>query len=231
VGDTTITRSAELALARANAGWIASSTDGKFQIISSAGAVDYDQPFMIVDSLLFPMHHNSGGLYRIGHPLLSFDEPVMITLHEDTTFAEEDQALYIRDEDDMWRELPTISKDGTLMSWTSEMGYFKIGRKTIFIPEHTSIQQNYPNPFNAQTHIIFDIGFFGGPDQKMNFIIYNLLGQEVYRIAKGNVEIGRHEFIWNGADNFGVPVSSGIYITRLTTNSGFSASMKMMLMK
>ena len=231
VGDTTITRSAELALARANAGWIASSSDGKFQIISGAGAVDYDQPFMIVDSLLFPMHHNSGGLYRIGHPLLSFDEPVMITLHEDTTFAEEDQALYIRDEDDVWRELPTISKDGTLMSWTSEMGYFKIGRKTIFIPEHTSIQQNYPNPFNAQTHIIFDIGFFGGPDQKMNFIIYNLLGQEVYRIAKGNVEIGRHEFIWNGADNFGVPVSSGIYITRLTTNSGFSASMKMMLMK
>ena len=231
VGDTTITRSAELALARANAGWIASSSDGKFQIISGAGAVDYDQPFMIVDSLLFPMHHNSGGLYRIGHPLLSFDEPVMITLNGDTTFAEEDQALYIRDEDDVWRELPTISKDGTLMSWTSEMGYFKIGRKTIFIPEHTSIQQNYPNPFNAQTHIIFDIGFFGGPDQKMNFIIYNLLGQEVYRIAKGNVEIGRHEFIWNGADNFGVPVSSGIYITRLTTNSGFSASMKMMLMK
>ena len=231
VGDTTITRSAELALARANAGWIASSSDGKFQIISGAGAVDYDQPFMIVDSLLFPVHHNSGGLYRIGHPLLSFDEPVMITLNGDTTFAEEDQALYIRDEDDVWRELPTISKDGTLMSWTSEMGYFKIGRKTIFIPEHTSIQQNYPNPFNAQTHIIFDIGFFGGPDQKMNFIIYNLLGQEVYRIAKGNVEIGRHEFIWNGADNFGVPVSSGIYITRLTTNSGFSASMKMMLMK
>ncbi|MDP6569522.1 MAG: FlgD immunoglobulin-like domain containing protein, partial [Candidatus Marinimicrobia bacterium] len=231
VGDTTITRSAELALARANAGWIASSSDGKFQIISGAGAVAYDQPFMIVDSLLFPVYHNSGGLYRIGHPLLSFDEPVMITLHGDTTFAEEDQALYIRDEDDMWRELPTISKDGILMSWTSEMGYFKIGRKTIFIPEHTSIQQNYPNPFNAQTHIIFDIGFFGGPDQRMNFIIYNLLGQEVYRIAKGNVEIGRHEFIWNGTDNFGVPVSSGIYITRLTTNSGFSASMKMMLMK
>jgi len=231
VGDTTITRSAELALARANAGWIASSSDGYFQVVSGAGAVAYDQPFIIVDSLLFPVNEKSGGLYRMGHPLLSFAEPVMITLFGDTTLAEEDQALYIKSEEEVWQELPTISKNGILMSWTSKMGYFKIGRKTIFIPEFTSIQQNYPNPFNAQTHIIYDIGFFGGPDQKMNFIIYNLLGQEVYRIAKGNVEIGRHEFIWNGTDNFGVPVSSGIYITRLTTNSGFSASKKMMLMK
>ena len=43
--------------------------------------------------------------------------------------SEEDQALYIRDEDDMWRELPTISKDGILMSWTSEMGYLRLGEK------------------------------------------------------------------------------------------------------
>ena len=231
VGDTTITRSAELALARANAGWIASSSDGYFQVVSGAGAVAYDQPFIIMDSLLFPVNEKSGGLYKMGHPLLSFAKPVMISLFGDTTLAEEDQALYIKSEEEVWQELPTISKNGILMSWTSKMGYFKIGRKTIYIPEFTSIQQNYPNPFNAQTHIIYDIGFFGGPDQKMNFIIYNLLGQEVYRIAKGNVEIGRHEFIWNGTDNFGVPVSSGIYITRLTTNSGFSASKKMMLMK
>ncbi len=231
VGDTTVTRTSELALARANAGWIASSADGKFQIISGAGAVSYDQPFMIVDSLLFPVHENLGGLYRIGHPLLSFDKPVMITLPGDTALAEDDQALYIRSEEEIWQELPSISQNGMLMAWTSKMGYFKIGRKTIFVPEHTSIKQNYPNPFNSQTHIIYDIGFFGGPDQKINFVIYNLLGQEVYRIAKGRAEIGRHEFIWNGTDKFGVPVSSGIYISRLTTNAGFSASKKMMLMK
>jgi len=231
VGDTTVTRTSELALARANAGWIASSADGKFQIISGAGAVAYDQPFMIVDSLLFPVHENLRGLYRIGHPLLSFEKPVMITLPGDTASAEDDQALYIRSEEEIWQELPSISQNGMLMAWTSKMGYFKIGRRTIFVPEHTSIKQNYPNPFNSRTHIIYDIGFFGGPDQKINFVIYNLLGQEVYRIAKGRAEIGRHEFIWNGADSFGVPVSSGIYIARLTTNAGFSASKKMMLMK
>ena len=79
VGDTTITRSAELALARANAGWIASSSDGYFQVVSGAGAVAYDQPFIIVDSLLFPVNEKSGGLYKMGHPLLSFAKPVMIT--------------------------------------------------------------------------------------------------------------------------------------------------------
>ena len=186
---------------------------------------------MIVDSLLFAVYDNTGGLYRIGHPLLNFEKPVMITLSADTTLAEEDQALYFKSEEEVWQELPTISQKGVLMAWTSKMGYFKIGRKNIFIPEHTSIQQNYPNPFNSQTRFIYDIGFFGGPDQKMIFIIYNLLGQEVYRIAKGNAEIGRHEFIWNGADNFGVPVSTGIYIARLTTNAGFSSSKKMMLIK
>ncbi|HIC51598.1 MAG TPA: T9SS type A sorting domain-containing protein, partial [Candidatus Marinimicrobia bacterium] len=231
VGDTTVTRSAELALAKANAGWIASSSDGKFQIISGVGAVAYDRPFMIVDSLLFAVYDNTGGLYRIGHPLLNFEKPVMITLSADTTLADEDQALYLKNEEEVWQELPTISQNGVLMAWTSKMGYFKIGRKNIFIPEHTSIQQNYPNPFNSQTRFIYDIGFFGGPDQKMIFVIYNLLGQEVYRIAKGNAEIGRHEFIWNGADNFGVPVSTGIYIARLTTNAGFSSSKKMMLIK
>ncbi|MFQ6609010.1 MAG: T9SS type A sorting domain-containing protein, partial [Fidelibacterota bacterium] len=231
VGDTTVTRSSALALARARMGWIASSSDGKFQIIGTAGAVSYDYPFMIVDSLLFSVYDNSGGLYRMGHPLLSFEKPVMITLAADTAFVAEEQALYIKSDEEVWQELPTISMNGTLMAWSSKMGYFKIGKKTLFIPEYTSIHQNYPNPFNSQTHFIYDIGFFGGPDQKINFVIYNLLGQEVYRVAKGHAEIGRHEFIWNGTDTFGIPVSSGIYIARLTTNAGFRASKKLMLMK
>jgi hypothetical protein len=86
--------------------------------------------------------------------------------------------------------------------------------------------QNYPNPFNPETTICFDMPASG----PARLEIYNVRGQMVKTLAEGNHEFGRHSYVWNGTDNGGNSVSSGIYFYRLTTSS-HSESRKMMLMK
>ncbi|MDP7529960.1 MAG: hypothetical protein QGH61_11720, partial [Candidatus Marinimicrobia bacterium] len=84
VGDTTIYDTVAHAIARAAGPWRAETYDGGFTVISkSANSVPFDKPFMIVDSLLFPLGEGEGGLYRMGHPLVEFDKPVMVTILAD----------------------------------------------------------------------------------------------------------------------------------------------------
>ena len=231
VGDTTVYDTASHALARANRPWKASSYDGGFSVISkSTNAVAFDKPFMIVDSLLFDPGEAEGGLYRMGHPLVEFEKPVMVTINPDDRFDEEKQAIH-QMVGGVWEELPTVSKNGKIMAWTKSMGYFKIGDKTIEVPEETLLGNNYPNPFNSSTNIEFDIGFFGGPEQRVFVSVYNILGQRVKTLHEGIISIGRHSMRWNGRDMNESPVSSGIYVLRLISDSGISQSKKMTLVR
>ncbi|MCH8012847.1 MAG: T9SS type A sorting domain-containing protein [Candidatus Marinimicrobia bacterium] len=231
VGDTTLRDTAVLALARVGRGWSASSADGRFHVAGESGTVLFDQPFMIVDSLLFPPEHQDGGLYRMGHPMLTFKKPVLISLSPDTTGNGENQAIYQKGKEGIWKEIPTIFENDQLMAWTSQLGYFKIGPKVLIIPEVTALGNNYPNPFNSNTKIVFDVGFFGGPEQKVSVIIYNLLGQEVRMLTNEKLMIGHYEMEWNGRDNVENTVSSGVYIVRMMTNRGISQTKKMMLLR
>jgi hypothetical protein len=73
-----------------------------------------------------------------------------------------------------------------------------------------SLKQNYPNPFNAETTIDFSIT----TNEPVNLSIYNLTGQKVRDLVSGSLSAGNHSVIWNGRDNRGNPVSSGIYFSR-----------------
>ncbi|MFQ6674139.1 MAG: hypothetical protein ACE5GH_05065 [Fidelibacterota bacterium] len=231
VGDTTVTRSSTLALATAKGDWAASSADGVFRVTGKVGTVPFDKPFMIVDSLLFPLDERDGGLYRMGHPMVRFDEPVMVSLPADPSRPDKDQAIYQKTADGLWRESPTVSRNGELLTWTSKMGYFKLGKRTLIVPEVTSLGKNYPNPFNAETRIPVNVGFFGGPQQRVSVVVFNLLGQEVTSLHHGPLGIGQHELVWRGKDRFGVPVSSGLYVARLMTKEGVSQARKMILLR
>lgn len=76
------------------------------------------------------------------------------------------------------------------------------------------LKQNYPNPFNPETAIKFIL-----PKQtKTELIIYNILGQVVKFYNFGTLGEGNHKFIWNGEDQNGIPISSGVYIYELRTS-------------
>ncbi len=99
------------------------------------------------------------------------------------------------------------------------------------IPTTFGLGQNYPNPFNPATTIEYRI-----PVQSVvSITIYNMLGQEVNRLVNKEQQPGAYLLHWNGTDNDGRPVSSGIYFYRISaSNNGkeqFTSIKKMMLIK
>jgi len=97
----------------------------------------------------------------------------------------------------------------------------------VNIPAPTGkLSQNYPNPFNPETNISFFLPKAGNA----NLSVYNVKGQLVRTIANKNLNAGSHTLVWNGKDDNGNNVTSGIYFYRLS-HDGQSETMKMMLMK
>jgi len=94
------------------------------------------------------------------------------------------------------------------------------------LPERYSLNQNYPNPFNPATTIAYEI-----PAESMvELTIYNILGERVATLVNEVKPAGSYKIVWNGQNDSGSPVSSGIYFYRLTAGD-YVKSMKMTLMK
>lgn len=93
------------------------------------------------------------------------------------------------------------------------------------LPTGFALHQNYPNPFNNGTVIAFDLPVA----LEVDFKIVNILGRVVYSLRR-HYPGGWHQIDWNGRDNSGSPVASGVYYYRLKT-SEYSDSKKMILLK
>jgi len=94
------------------------------------------------------------------------------------------------------------------------------------IPLAYKLEQNFPNPFNPETRIYFEI-----PEaQQVKIVIYNVLGQKVRTLLNEGFTPGQHVVNWDGCDDSGVVVPTGIYIYRIKAGS-FIAARKMMMMK
>ena len=87
--------------------------------------------------------------------------------------------------------------------------------------------QNHPNPFNPSTSIEFSIQ----NDSKIELTIYNIKGQKINILAQNEFTKGSHSVIWNGDDNLGKSVSSGIYFYKLDVNGKTEAVKKCLLLK
>ena len=94
------------------------------------------------------------------------------------------------------------------------------------IPEVFALHQNYPNPFNPVTNIQFDIP----EESEVRMEIYNLMGQRVATLVNNTLEPGFHAVKWNGTNDFGKQLSSGMYIYRISANN-FTSVKKLILMK
>ncbi|HUU46460.1 MAG TPA: FlgD immunoglobulin-like domain containing protein, partial [Acidobacteriota bacterium] len=72
--------------------------------------------------------------------------------------------------------------------------------------------ENYPNPFNSGTVIHFSLGRGGS----VLLEVFNILGQRVRTLATGTRQSGPHQLSWNGRDDSGRPLASGMYLCRLS---------------
>ncbi|MFQ6618840.1 MAG: FlgD immunoglobulin-like domain containing protein, partial [Fidelibacterota bacterium] len=82
-------------------------------------------------------------------------------------------------------------------------------------PEVFQLFQNYPNPFNIKT----TIKYFIPANAPVNLSIYNIKGELIVTLVDGIKEKGEHSVIWNGEDNYGKEVSSGLYFYAIRTES------------
>ena len=104
---------------------------------------------------------------------------------------------------------------------------YKIARGLV--PKGPVLSQNVPNPFNATTEIRFHLpaDLVGAG---LRLAIYNLLGQVVADLPLENLRVGENRVGWDGTDDKGRPVASGLYIYRLAGN-GFAVSRQMLMLK
>ena len=97
---------------------------------------------------------------------------------------------------------------------------------SIQLPFGYHLYQNYPNPFNSHTTMKY---YLPKPNQ-VKVEIYDVLGQKVKTLINQPQNSGMHQVVWNGRDENGNSVSSGVYIYNLTSGN-YSASKKLLLLK
>ena len=96
----------------------------------------------------------------------------------------------------------------------------------IHLPYILSLYPNYPNPFNPVTTLRYDL-----PENRLvNITIYDMLGREVKTLINQTQEAGFKSVIWNATNDFGKPVSAGIYLYQIQAGE-FVQSRKMVLLK
>ncbi len=95
------------------------------------------------------------------------------------------------------------------------------------LPKAYSLAQNFPNPFNPSTRIQFALPVKGHVSLK----IYNVAGQLVKTLQDGVMDAGSHELTWDGSNNLGSNVASGVYFYKLSAGDNYENMKKMVLLR
>jgi len=119
-------------------------------------------------------------------------------------------------------ELPLQFVDAKKNTWESSIQLIIQSDK----PSAFTLYRNYPNPFNPTT----TIRFYTPKNENIQLIIYNSLGQKVKTLIHDSLTAGMHSVQWNGINDDGSKVSSGVYFYRLQAGA-FSESKRMTLIE
>ena len=134
---------------------------------------------------------------------------------------------------------PNFSPDDASLICTqlkSPIGYFTATQKMPrpaavaqwddVIPTTYKLYQNYPNPFNATTLISFALP----KKTDVSLRIYDSLGRLIASLVEGTLQQGVHRYLWQGLDQKGLPLPTGLYFYQLETNE-FNSTKKLLLVK
>ena len=122
----------------------------------------------------------------------------------------------IKNEDLIFAKIEEFGSYAVFMTYTMQ--------KTF--PTQFGLKSNYPNPFNPSTTIPLELP----KESYVEIAIFNLLGEKIAVLAKEVISPGYHNIKWNGTNQYGSAVSSGIYFARIHIGKRFYQQ-KMMLLK
>jgi len=112
-------------------------------------------------------------------------------------------------------------------NYTSQVIYFgELSTNEILIPKSFKLSQNYPNPFNPITYIQYIVPNF----DFITIDIINISGQIIKTIVHSSHQPGNYEIMWDGTNQYGISVPSGIYFYKLDAYEFISVK-KLVLLK
>lgn len=142
----------------------------------------------------------------------------------------------------LWQQIPDTPSDSCLFKISSHPsgspydisdGFFTIfatevkeEKKEESLPATFVLYQNYPNPFNPSTKIEFSLPH----GAQVQLDVYNVSGKRVKRLIDKQLASGHWSILWNGEDNKGIEVASGVYFYRLKT-SQYTQTRKMVIIR
>ncbi len=118
--------------------------------------------------------------------------------------------------------IPLTFRDAAGMVWTHSLPVTVAASK----PTPDALTGNAPNPFNPSTTISFSLA----ERRETSLVVYDALGRTVRTLANGPLPAGKHTIRWDGRDDTGRMVSSGVYICRMRAGA-FEKSIKMTFMR
>ena len=189
-------------------------TAGRFEIANNENVYQFSLNNTNEGIILLQNEDSINQLYEVEFGRLSQDQKELYIYIDGNTPAATLQMNY-----------QLFSKDGLAGNGMMQLGN----------PDAFKLYQNYPNPFNSQTTIKYDI-----PSLMVNIVpveiyIYNTIGKLVRTIDEGDKSVGTHTVIWDGKNDDGENVSSGVYFYQLRTKvdgqSDYNKTMKMVLVR
>ncbi|MBX7150853.1 T9SS type A sorting domain-containing protein [bacterium] len=161
------------------------------------------------------------------------EELVLTMTYAQGNFADEGKVFIYQKTGDTWTPLRTqvYAEKHQVRALVKTLGEFKVGLDATFtgnnvVPKEFTLKQNYPNPFNPSTTIAFDLP----QDGTLKLVVYNLLGQRVKTLYSGFQLAGSYRISWDGKNELGQQVASGVYLYRVEAGA-FVKTKKMMLIK
>jgi glucuronoarabinoxylan endo-1,4-beta-xylanase len=91
----------------------------------------------------------------------------------------------------------------------------KVTPQPFVLPKNIELEQNYPNPFSSSTVISYKLN----KQSDVSIKIFDILGREVRAMKIGSQMLGTHQLVWDGKDNYGNKLATGIYFYQLQTGS------------
>ena len=100
-------------------------------------------------------------------------------------------------------------------------------KQKSILSDQISFHYNYPNPFNPTTNIFFNLR---KPASKIKINIFDIFGRNIKQLTVENIISGQQSVNWDGKNNIGIKVPSGLYFYEITSES-FTVKGKMTLLK
>jgi len=239
--DTSTTRNFTVELIGANQGGTLFSADKMMKIIFPAGSVK-DQLYATCMDVTGdsrykfegkPEAEATGQVYQLG-PLVSFEKELTVSFPLDQLGVEDKDKAYFSVYgygDGKWNRMESYLDGNSVCSKVDKLSIYRLvydptAKQSASLPKAYELFQNSPNPFNPETQIKYDLPTAG----HVQLTVFNVLGQKVKVLVNEVQETGHRSATWDGKDDMGKDVASGIYFYRLQTEN-FEKTKKMVLLK